>query len=131
MYCVNCGIQLPEPSNLCPQCGCPNRGLTSTKSLSSVALLCMFFGFLGVHRFYMGKIASGIFMFLTFGGLGLWAFADLLWAVCGKFRDQYGLPITATGETGNLALTLICVILGFYALIIIGLFASMPFSIGR
>ena len=43
----------------------------------------IFFGVLGVHRFYLGRIGTGIVMLiftLTFFGLiisGIWAFIDL------------------------------------------------------
>lgn len=41
-------------------------------------LLCFFFGFLGAHKFYEGKIIFGILYFLTFGIFGLGILADLI-----------------------------------------------------
>ncbi len=52
-------------------------------STGAAYLLCIFLGVLGVHRFYLGRIGSGIAMLIlsiTFIGLivsGLWAFIDL------------------------------------------------------
>ena len=37
-----------------------------------VLLLAFFLGFIGAHRFYVGKNGTGILMILTVGGIGLW-----------------------------------------------------------
>ena len=65
----------------------------SEKSFVSTLLLCLLLGFLGAHRFYVGKIVSGVFMLLTFGGFGIWSFIDLIIIACGNFRDKEGLLI--------------------------------------
>jgi len=65
----------------------------SKKSRLAVVLLAWFFGVWGVHRFYLGKIGTGILMLLTFGGFGIWTTIDLIIAICGKMRDKEGLLI--------------------------------------
>ena len=40
----------------------------SEKGFVPMILLCFFLGGLGVHRFYVGKVGSGILMLLTLGG---------------------------------------------------------------
>lgn len=62
----------------------------SDKSRLAAALLCWFVGVLGVHRFYVGKIGTGIAMLLTCGGLGVWALIDLIVILIGSFRDITG-----------------------------------------
>lgn len=57
-------------------------------------LMCLLLGPLGVHRFYVGKIGTGVAQFLTFGGLGIWAFIDLIILVVGQFRDKEGRRLT-------------------------------------
>ena len=65
----------------------------SKKGFVPTLLLCLLLGFLGVHRFYVGKIGTGILMLITFGGFGLWAFIDLIIIACGSFKDKEGLPV--------------------------------------
>ena len=55
--------------------------------------LCLFFGVFGFHRFYVGKIGTGIIWLLTLGWLGIGAFIDLIIILCGGFRDTYGKPL--------------------------------------
>ena len=57
-------------------------------------LLCLFFGWFGVHRFYVGKVGTGVLQILTLGGLGLWTLLDLLVIVLGGFTDKEGRLIT-------------------------------------
>ncbi|MDR3210897.1 MAG: TM2 domain-containing protein [Planctomycetota bacterium] len=97
MYCVNCGKQLSDLPNLCPECGHPRLdgnafGLADTSPKSKVAamLLCWFFGVLGLHRFYVGKIGTGLLMLCTFGGFGIWILIDLVYLICDKFTDKKG-----------------------------------------
>ncbi|MDR2367864.1 MAG: TM2 domain-containing protein [Deltaproteobacteria bacterium] len=53
-------------------------------------LLCAFFGWIGVHRFYLGRIVTGILMVITLGGLGIWALVDFIRAGLGKLKDSQG-----------------------------------------
>ncbi|MDO8528279.1 MAG: TM2 domain-containing protein [Nanoarchaeota archaeon] len=41
-------------------------------------LLSIFVGSLGVDRFYMGYIGTGILKLITLGGFGLWWLIDLI-----------------------------------------------------
>jgi TM2 domain-containing membrane protein YozV len=66
----------------------------SEKRILPALLLCIFFGWLGVHRFYVGKIGTGIVQVLTFGGLGIWVLIDLILIIAGAFTDQSRAKIT-------------------------------------
>ena len=62
----------------------------SAKKRLVAFLLCFFLGCLGIHRFYVGKIGTGVVQLLTLGGLGLWAFIDFIMIIVGKFTDKDG-----------------------------------------
>lgn len=66
----------------------------SEKSKMTAALLCFFLGGLGVHRFYMGKIGTGILWLLTGGILGIGTIVDFIIILCGKAKDKKGLLVT-------------------------------------
>jgi hypothetical protein len=56
-----------------------------------VALLLVFFlGILGIHRFYVGKVGTGVLMVFTLGGLGIWVLVDFILILAGAFRDKQG-----------------------------------------
>ncbi len=66
----------------------------SEKRILPAFLLCLFFGVLGIHRFYVGKIWTGILQILTLGGLGFWALIDFIMLIVGSFTDKEGNKIT-------------------------------------
>ena len=62
----------------------------SDKEFLPTLLLCLFVGMLGVHRFYVGKIGTGVAMIFTLGGLGIWVLVDFILICIGSFRDIEG-----------------------------------------
>lgn len=96
----------------------------SDKSNVVALLLCVFFGFLGAHRFYVGKIGTGVVQLLccvlpilvalqlkagesgsavlllavvalaTLGGLVIWNLIDGIMIVMQKFTDKEGNTLT-------------------------------------
>ncbi len=69
----------------------------SDKSRGIAFLLCFVFGIWGVHRFYVGKIGSGIMFLLTAGWCGIGWLVDVIAIVSGTFRDKEGLLLKKWG----------------------------------
>lgn len=70
-----------------------NQQIVSSKSKGTAAVLCFFLGYLGIHRFYVGKIGTGILWLLTLGFFGLGEVIDFIMILCGSFKDKDGAVI--------------------------------------
>jgi len=65
----------------------------SPQSRTVALILAILLGYLGIHRFYAGKVGTGILMIITLGGLGLWWLIDVIVIATGGFRDKSNLLI--------------------------------------
>ena len=63
------------------------------KSKWTALLLCIFFGGLGLHRFYTGKVRTGILWLLTGGCFGIGYVVDLIMISTDKFTDKAGTAL--------------------------------------
>lgn len=68
--------------------------MQSDKNWLATLLLCLFLGGIGVHRFYVGKVGTGILQLITLGGCGIWTLIDLIMIITGNFTDKDGNKIT-------------------------------------
>lgn len=95
VFCVHCGCQVEDlHSTAQPNIVINNNNTnTNTNTINHTApvavglrprnkwvafLLCLFFGYLGVHKFYENKIGLGILYIFTFGLFGIGWFIDLI-----------------------------------------------------
>lgn len=71
------------------------NSVVSPKSWLVTLLLCLFVAVFGIHRFYAGKIGTGIIMILLCwtGISAIWALVDLIMIILSKFKDGQGLLI--------------------------------------
>lgn len=67
--------------------------ITSDKNKKTAFFLCLFGGFLGLHRFYVGRVLTGLLWFFTLGFCGIGWLLDLLVVALGGFKDNTGAPL--------------------------------------
>ncbi len=67
---------------------------SSDKSRLVALLFCIFLGGLGIHRFYVGKVGTGLVWLFTAGCCGVGSLIDLIMICCGSFTDSEGKALT-------------------------------------
>lgn len=93
-FCQNCGAEAQPVAEICTKCGVRlANGYDEGKDWLTTLLLCIFLGYLGIHRFYTGHTVIGIIQLLTVGGCGIWTIIDLILIVVGSFKDASGNPL--------------------------------------
>lgn len=60
------------------------------KSKTVALILSIFLGGLGIDRFYVGKVGTGILKLLTGGGFGIWWLIDIILIATDNFTDKAG-----------------------------------------
>lgn len=109
VFCSSCGEIIKKEAEICPKCGVRQKAApsktyqtsastdlnASDKSRLVAFLLCTFVGTLGVHRFYVGKVTSGV-MQILFGWatLFIWPLVDWIMILSGSFKDKEGKVIS-------------------------------------
>jgi len=68
--------------------------MASDKSRGVALALSIVLGVFGVHRFYAGKVGTGLLMMCTLGGMGIWYLYDVILVASGQFEDADGHRIS-------------------------------------
>lgn len=63
------------------------------KRRQTALLLCVFLGWLGCHRYYVGKLGTGRLYLFTGGLLLVGVVLDTFLILSGSFEDQFGRPL--------------------------------------
>jgi len=105
MYCHNCGKESVSDAKYCQSCGVllvsdPGTVLPAgakpaapQRELIVALILSIFFGQLGVDRFYLGYVGLGLLKLFTFGGCGVWWLVDIILIATRKLPDSDGVPL--------------------------------------
>ncbi len=69
-YCSDCGSTISARAEICPKCGVRQLNRSESpdanhKSRLTAGILALFFGGVGIHKFYMGQAGLG-FLYLVF-----------------------------------------------------------------
>lgn len=60
VFCYGCGKEIHKTADNCPFCGAKQKKIGYKKSRIVAALLALFLGGIGVHKFYLGAWGWGI-----------------------------------------------------------------------
>ena len=109
MYCKFCGQKIDDDDSFCKHCGGKQTAAQPAQQVVNVYTtqepdyihkskwtafcLCLFLGWAGFHRFYTGKVFTGIIWLLTVGFFGIGWVLDLIVILCGGFHDKAGQPL--------------------------------------
>jgi len=84
--------------------------LRPPKSFLVTWLLSLFLGTLGIDRFYLGKVGTGILKLITAGGLGLWSLIDLILVLANVQRDKSGRRLEGYEQAKTVAIVVTVVV---------------------
>jgi len=95
------GEAMPQPAQ--PRMTPSGEKTSPAKRLT--ALILAGIGFIsplaGLHRFYVGKVGTGILWLFTWGLFGIGQLIDVILILAGQFKDNNGLPLVAWSDSGE------------------------------
>jgi type II secretory pathway pseudopilin PulG len=94
----------------------------SDKSLVTAWLLSFFLGGLGIDRFYLGLIGTGLLKLVTSGGLGIWVVIDLVRIGFGIQKDKHKHTLASTPKSRKIIRILTVVFITLCIVGIVGVF---------
>ena len=92
-FCSACGAETQPAAEVCVKCGVRLVRIEEGKNWLVALLLSVFVGELGIDRFYLGRIGTGILKLITLGGFGIWWLIDLILIATNSLKDSKGRPL--------------------------------------
>ncbi|AHH11602.1 TM2 domain-containing protein (plasmid) [Borrelia coriaceae] len=86
IFCDSYGKVIKKKAMICVHCGVSKNNNSESKII--LFLLCLFLGWLGIHRLYIKKIGTGLLYMFTGGLLGIGVFIDLISICIGSFYTR-------------------------------------------
>lgn len=68
-------------------------GIFSERDWLIALILSVMVGTLGIDRFYLGKIGTGLLKLIIFGGLGIWTIIDIVLIAIKRLDDKEGMKL--------------------------------------
>lgn len=103
--------------------------IQNQKSKLVTFLLCGFLGAFGIHRFYTGKIGTGIIWLFTGGLFGVGVVVDMLMILFNSYRDRNGVLLNNDLPTFVIIIALIIWLVLCFVFNIFGLILKIVTSI--
>ena len=75
----------------------------SSKNPTLTTILALFFGWSGLHLFYLGRWGKGILYLITLGFFGYGWLYDVIKSINGSLIDGNGLPVTNRVNTYSIS----------------------------
>lgn len=104
MFCTNCGNEINDKAVVCVKCGVAVTPMAASSDTNSnewltALLLCFFFGWIGIHRFYTKNmdiaVAQLVLGILSCGIIsGIWSLVDFILILSGSYKKGNGQLLT-------------------------------------
>lgn len=82
-----------------PRLAQPGAVSPAKRLTASLLIVPGIFGLCGLHRFYVGKIGTGILWLFTWGLFGIGQLIDVILILAGQFKDSNGLTLAAWSDS--------------------------------
>ncbi|MCO7226045.1 NINE protein [Pleionea sp. CnH1-48] len=128
--CRGCGHSVHVQAAICPKCGLPQRK-RRYKSKYAAAILALFLGGFGAHRFYLGQWWGIFYLVLFWTGIpwlvGLIEFIVMLLTTDTTWnrRHNEGKPAGPSDKSSGVVIVIAVVVGFFFMIAIVGILAAI------
>ncbi|PRC92175.1 TM2 domain [Solimicrobium silvestre] len=128
VFCRGCGKEIHVTAPTCPGCGAPQRVAKAGKSKVVAAVLALFLGALGIHRFYLGQWWGVFYLLFCWTGIpSLISFIETIVFLCTSDKtwdDKHngGIPSNGGSTAAVVVTVFVCLFGGVF---VIGILAAI------